>query len=237
MTNVTVTDAVGSDPKALEDQASVAAKSLITALDKAVHMQTGVIENYLAWLRRKNPDASPAEIQALLDKHFLRLATGSGAGVGVTAAIPGIGFLTGALAIGAESLVYLDAAAFYTVASAHLRGVDIKHPERRRALILVVLLGTAGTAIVDATVGDISRRQKAPAVAISRFSIRNLMEVNDRMLRYAVKQATKQFRTTWIGKLLPLGIGAVLGTLANRKLAKKTIGNAHDSLGPVPASF
>ena len=237
MTNVTITDAIGSDPKALEEKAGVAGRSLIAALDKAVHMQTGVIESYIAWLRRKNPEASPAEIQELIDRHFLRLATGSGAGVGVTATIPGIGFLTGALAVGAESLVYLDAAAFYTVASAHLRGVDIKHPERRRALILVVLLGTAGTALVDATVGDISRRQAAPAAAISRFSIRNLMEVNDRMLRYAIKRVTKQFRASWFGKILPLGIGAVLGTLANRKLARKTIGNAHDSLGPLPAGF
>ncbi len=238
-TNKTITDALGSDPSSIEDGAGFGGKYLIPALDKAVHIQTSAIEGYVNWLRRQNPDASPAKIQKLIDRHFLWLATGSGAGVGVAAAVPGIGFVTGAMAIGAESLVFLDAAAFYTVASAHLRGVDINHPERRRALILVVLLGASGTALVDATVGDLSkgRARTAPVSAISRFSVGRLVEVNDRMIRLAVKQVGKKVRSAWLGKLLPLGIGAVLGTIANRKLVKKTVGNAHDSLGPIPAGF
>lgn len=236
-TSTTITDAINSDPQALEDSAGLGGKVLIPALDKAVHMQTSAIAGYVAWLRRKHPDYSPAQLQKLMDKHLKTIATGSGASAGLAAAVPGIGFITGALAVSAESLVFLDAVAFYTVASAHLRGVDISHPERRRALILVVLLGAKGTALVEAAVGDISRKQKAPALSISRFSIAGLADVNNRLMKMAIKRLGKRFRGAWLGKLLPLGVGAVIGTIANRKLATQAIGNAHDSLGPLPSHF
>ncbi|WP_080795550.1 hypothetical protein [Corynebacterium pacaense] len=201
-------------------------RQLVAALDRAVQIQSGVIEGYVRRLRRKHPEASPAELQNLIDKHFMRAVSGTGAGVGMAAAVPGIGFFTGALAIGAESAVFLDAVALYTAASAHLRGVDIGDPERRRALILVVLLGAAGTALVDPG----ARRRGVPAVAsISRFSTKRLVEVNGRLLRMALRR----FRFTWLGKIMPLGIGAVLGLMANRRLARRALRNTYESLGPL----
>ena len=53
----------------------------------------------------------------------------------------------------------------------------------------------------------------------------------------SIKRLGKRFRGVWLGKILPLGVGAVIGTLANRKLAAKAIGNAQTSLGPVPANW
>lgn len=234
--NNTITDAVSSDPQTLEDNAGLGGKLLIPALDKAVHIQTGSIEKYVAWLKKKNPEHSPQQLQKLMDGHLKKLATGSGASVGLTAAIPGIGFLTGALAVGAESLVFLDAVAFYTMASAHLRGVDISHPERRRALILVVLLGAQGSALVDAAVGDLGKTPKSPAASISRFSIGGLADINNRLLRMAIKRMGKRFRGAWLGRILPLGVGVVIGTVTNRKLASKAIAHAHQSLGPLPSA-
>lgn len=231
-----ITDALNSDPQALEDSAGLGGRLLIPALDKAVHMQTSAIAGYVTWLKRKNPDHSPQQLQQLMDRHLKTIATGSGASVGLTAAVPGIGFITGALAVGAESLVFLDAVAFYTMASAHLRGVDIAHPERRRALILVVLLGAKGSALVNAAVGEMGTK-KAPATSISRFSIAGLADVNGRLMKMAVKRLGKRFRGAWLGRILPLGVGAVIGTITNRKLASKAISNAQESLGPLPKSF
>lgn len=233
---ITITDAVNSDPQSLEDNAGLGGRLLIPALDKAVHIQTSAIEGYVAWMKRRNPDHSPEQIQKLMDRHLKSIATGSGASVGLTAAIPGIGFITGALAVGAESLVFLDAVAFYTMASAHLRGVDISHPERRRALILVVLLGAQGTAVVNAAVGDLSKNRTSSAASISRFSLSGLADVNSRLLRMAINRLGKRFRGAWIGRILPLGVGAVVGTIANRKLASKAITHAHQSLGPLPTN-
>ncbi|GAB3080558.1 hypothetical protein [Corynebacterium aquatimens] len=231
-----IVDAIGSDPAALEANATPLGKAFISALDRAVHMQSGVIKAYVNRLRRKNPEASPAEIQEMMDTLFLRAATGTGAGAGTAAAIPGIGFITGAAAIAGESLVFVDLAALYTVGSAYLRGVDITDEERRKAIVLVVLLGTQGSAIVDALVGP--NAQKIPTRAtLSRFSGPTLAQANNMLARTAMKSMNKKLRRMWIGKIMPLGIGAVAGTMANRKLANTVIKNVGTNLGAVPGEF
>ncbi len=227
-----VTDAFGSDSQALIAESGMAGKILVNSLDRVVHLQHSAIIGYVDWLRSKNPEASPAEIQDLMNKHFVRLATGSGAGAGTAAAIPGIGFVTGALTISAESLVFLDAAAFYTVASAYLRGADITDPERRKALILVALSGSQGTALVDASLTATSS-----VSAISRMSPGNVREVNNQLVKIALNQISKRMKQAWIGKIMPMGIGAVLGTMANRKLAAKVVHSTSESLGALPSAF
>ena len=82
-----------------------------------------------------------------------------------------------------------------------------------------------------------SARERPSASTLARFSAPKLGEVNNRLMRTALKQVTKKFRRAWLGKIMPLGIGAILGTVANRKLAKNVITNSRESLGPVPASF
>jgi len=234
----TIVDGIGSDPQALEANAGAAGKALIRALDKAVSFQSSAIEGYVERLRRKNPEATPGEIQEIVDKHFLRIATGTGAGAGAAAAIPGIGFFTGAAAIAGESVVFLDAAAWYTMASAALRGVDISDKERRKALILVSLLGAKGSAVVDAFVGDVGKSKGLPTMStVARFSAPRLTEVNNRLVRMALKNLSKRLRRAWLGKIMPLGIGAVAGVVANRKLSRAVISNTRESLGMVPASF
>ena len=235
--NRIVLDAISSDPKALHDQAGTTGRMLITALDKAVAMQTSVVEKYTDHLREKN--ASTADLQHMLDNHFMYLATGTGASVGLTSALPGIGLMTGLAAVSTESMVFVDAATFYTIASAHLRGVDIRDSERRRALILVTLIGSAGTALVDAAIGDLGKQyaqaqqKTTAATALSRFGMARVKELNGRLLSLATKRLGKSVRNAWLGKLMPLGIGAVIGTVANRKLAKSVIANAQESLGPL----
>lgn len=232
---------LGSDTQDLEKQLGGVGKALISALDRAVSMQTSTIENYIGYMRRKNPDASPAEIQKLVDKHFTRLASGTGASAGAASAIPGIGFATGTAAIAGESVLFLDAAAFYTVASAYLRGVDIRDPERRRALVLLTLLGAKGVAVIEALVGDISNPGEgaslSPATMLGKFSGPTLSNVNNRLTRMALKRVSKRMMRSWVGKIMPLGIGAVLGGIANRRLAGALTDNTAESLGPVPAQF
>lgn len=224
------------DPATIEKNATIWGRSFIRGLDRAVRLQSGVIRAYVDHLRRSNPDASPAEIQAIMDKHFLYAASGTGAGAGGAAAIPGIGFFTGAAAIAGESLVFVDLAAVYTVGSAYLRGVDISDAERRRAIVLMVLSGSQGAAIVDTLIGP--NAQKVPSVAmVSKFSGPTLSQANSLLTRQLLKSMKKRLRRMWIGKLMPLGIGAVAGTMANRGLAKKVIDGIGPNLGQPPAEF
>lgn len=234
----TVTDGQGSDPEALERNTSAAGKLLIKVLDRAAGMQTGAINKYIDFLRSRHPDATPQELQQILDKHFLNLVSGSGGTAGAAAVLPGIGFFTGAATISAESLLFLDIAAFYTMASAKLRGVDIQSPQQRRGLILLALLGSKGTAIVDTMIGDTAGFAGLPSAAsLARLSAPKVQNINNRLLKVALKQVKKRFRAAWLGKLMPLGIGAAIGLFTNRKLAKKFIDNARESLGALPAHF
>lgn len=235
-TEAIIQDVLTADPKRLEEEAGPIGRAFISAVDKAVHLQSGAIRAYVHWLRRSNPDASPKEIQDVMAKHFRNTVSGTGAGAGATAAVPGIGLVTGTAAIVGESVLFLDLAAFYTVASAYLRGWDIKDPERRRAMVLTTLTGTQGVAIVETFLSD--EKSDLPSKnMLARFSGPGLQEANNILTRFAMRSLNKKMRRAWLGKLLPLGIGAIAGTAANRKLADVVITNAAEALGPAPAGF
>lgn len=215
------------------DESNRITQGFLGAIDKIVSVQSSVIINYVEGVKKRNSDASPAQLQALIDKHFMNIITGTGAAAGASAAIPGIGLVTGAATIGAESLVFLEAAAWYILASAHLRGDDIRDKERRRALVLVVLTGSQGSALVDTFVGDVTSLSGVTSAAtLSRFSGPTLSGLNGRLTKLFMKQATKKLKWAWVSKLLPMGVGAVLGTTANRKLGRQVIDHANTQLSP-----
>ena len=231
-----IEEALREDPTQLEKDAGPLGRAFIGAVDKAVQLQTSTIRTYVDWLRRQNPDATPAEIQKLMDKHLKNTVTGTGAGVGAAAAVPGIGLFAGAAAVAGESVLFLDLAAFYAVASAYLRGEDIEDPERRRALVLSLLMGTKGLAIVDAMLGDDAGKIPGKST-LAKFSGPTLANTNSVLERIAMRSMRKTLRRAWLGKLMPLGIGAIAGTTANRKLADGVINNVQSGLSAMPAAF
>lgn len=237
-----VTDAVGSDPKALEKETGVAGRALIKALDTAMGWQTSAITGYVKQLHARNLGETPAEIQERIDKHFMAFVTGTGGAAGGASVVPGIGFITGLGAIAVESVVFLEAAAWYTLASASLRGIDITEKERRRSLILVTLLGSEGTALVAAAMGDQPLRKQSPtkdpaAQLITRMGIPQLGGLNKVMFKQIQKRIAKSTRLAILGKLMPMGIGAVIGAGANRKLGKVLLESNRKSLGAVPRDW
>ena len=231
-----IEEALREDPAQLEKDAGPLGRAFIGAVDKAVQLQTSTIRTYVDWLRRQNPDATPAEIQKLMDKHLKNTVTGTGAGVGAAAAVPGIGLFSGAAAVAGESVLFLDLAAFYAVASAYLRGEDIADPERRRTLVLSLLMGTKGLAIVDAMLGDDAGKIPGKST-LAKFSGPTLANTNNVLERIATRSMRKTLRRAWLGKLMPLGIGAIAGTTANRKLADGVIDNVQSGLSAMPAAF
>ena len=231
-----IDEALREDPAQLEKDAGPLGRAFIGAVDKAVQLQTSTIRTYVDWLRRQNPDATPAEIQKLMDKHLKNTVTGTGAGVGAAAAVPGIGLFSGAAAVAGESVLFLDLAAFYAVASAYLRGEDIADPERRRTLVLSLLMGTKGLAIVDAMLGDDAGKIPGKST-LAKFSGPTLANTNNVLQRIATRSMRKTLRRAWLGKLMPLGIGAIAGTTANRKLADGVIDNVQSGLSAMPAAF
>ena len=211
-------------------------RAFINAVEKAVQLQTSTIRGYVDWLRRQDEDATPAQVQERMDAHFRNTVSATGAGVGAAAAVPGVGLITGSAAVAGESVLFLDLAAFYTVASAYLRGDDPEDPEQRRSMVLTVLADAEGLAVVDTFVGENATRLPSRST-LNRFAGPGMAEANGMLARSAMKTVRKRMRRAWIGKMLPLGLGAIAGTTANRKLADAIIDRVSGSLAPVPKNF
>lgn len=213
---------------------------ILSTLDRAVGIQASTISKYVDGVIEKNPNVSMDTRQGVIDDHFLKIVTGTGAGAGGAAAIPGIGFATGTAAIAAESVVFLEAATWYILASAKLRGIAIEDKELRRALVLMVLSGSRGTAIVDTFFTEAADApgaatatrpgSLASAAALTRFSAPTLQGLSGRLAKTFTKKVVGRFKWAWLSKLLPLGLGAVAGGIANRKLARRVMDNVHTQL-------
>jgi len=222
-------------PDRVPAEASGPAAAVVTAaLRRAIRGQAGAARAYVRQLRRAHPDESPARIRERLDSRFLTAVTASGAAVGAAAAVPGIGTVVAFGAVGAESLVFLEAAAFYTMAVAEVHGIDVREGEHEELLVMTVMLGASGTAILANAVGPSGG---AGSLASRSLHVPGLKEINRRMLsRFARKFAVKRAGLA-VGKLAPAGLGAAVGGWGNRRLGRTVVETADATFGASPKEW
>ena len=55
------------------DESNRITQGFLGAIDKIVSVQSSVIISYVEGLKKRNSDASPAQLQALIDKHFMNI--------------------------------------------------------------------------------------------------------------------------------------------------------------------
>ncbi|MCT1639072.1 hypothetical protein [Dietzia cinnamea] len=222
-------------PDRVPAEASGPAAGVVTAaLRRAIRGQAGAARAYVRQLRRAHPDESPARIRERLDSRFLTAVTASGAAVGAAAAVPGIGTVVAFGAVGAESLVFLEAAAFYTMAVAEVHGIDVREGEHEELLVMTVMLGASGTAILANAVGPSGG---AGSLASRSLHVPGLKEINRRMLsRFARKFAVKRAGLA-VGKLAPAGLGAAVGGWGNRRLGRTVVETADATFGASPKEW
>ena len=128
-------------PAVIDDDPSAAARALSQIIERGARVQAPAVKAYVERLRSSNPNATPAEIVRKLEKHYLAAVMASGAAVGSAAAFPGIGTLAALSAVAGETVVFLEATAVFVLAVAEVHGIPAEHRERRRALVLAVLVG------------------------------------------------------------------------------------------------
>nr|WP_240393893.1 hypothetical protein [Corynebacterium lactis] len=105
---------------------------------------------------------------------------------------------------------------------------------------MAALSGAEGTALVASLLGEDSLRKRSKVSVgslISRLGLPQLGTVNKLLLNQAKKRLMKNARLALIGKLMPFGIGAVLGATANRKLGNTVLDSTRVSLGPLPTDW
>ncbi|KAA0079497.1 hypothetical protein CIW52_28800 [Mycolicibacterium sp. P9-64] len=216
------------------DHPSAAARALSQIIERGARVQAPAVKAYVERLREHDPQATPAEIVGKLEKHYLAAVMASGAAVGSAAAFPGIGTLVALSAVAGETVVFLEATAVFVLATAEVYGIPADHRERRRALVLSVLVGDDGRHAVADLLG--ARRTSGAWISDGAASLPlpAVSQLNSRLLRYFVKRYTLKRGAIAFGKLLPVGIGAVVGGVGNRLMGRKIIANAKQAFGNPP---
>ena len=105
----------------------------------------------------------------------------------------------------------------------------------RRALLLTTILGDAGGKIV--THGAELTSVSVARALLTRMPMATVRKVNTTMTRKFVRtQLTKQTGLA-IGRVIPFGIGMVVGVAGARALGKDVIAGARKAFGPAPLAF
>ncbi|UGT42212.1 hypothetical protein LTV02_01930 [Nocardia yamanashiensis] len=208
-------------------------KSVEVVLRGGTSVQVPLATRYVGRLRRKHPDRTPADLAGGLETRYLTVVTVSGALAGLSAAVPGVGTLIGLVVSGFESVFFLEASAMYAVSAGTVHGIENLPPKQRRAMVVTVVLGEAGAEMLGKNASQ-SARDWASVVADHLPVIRNIDNALARkfIVSFLAKRAVLLF-----GKTLPAGIGAVIGGVGNRAMAKTVVANARNSFGPPPARW
>ena len=205
------------------------------ALAKAVTIPSSTIHAHVESLRRKHPQATPEQLVRLLEKEYLLVVQSTGGAVGATAAAPAVG--TGvALALTASDVAtFFGASAAFALAVASVHGIEVEDADRRRALLLTTILGDSGTKIV--TDGAELTTVSVARSLLTRMPMATVRKVNTTMTRRFVRtQVTKQTGLAF-GRIIPFGIGLVIGVAGARALGKNVIEGARKAFGPPPLQF
>ncbi len=218
------------------EDSGMSAKMLSNILESSSRVQAPAVRAYVARLRRSNPEASPAEIVAKLEKHYLSAVMASGAAVGSAAAYPGIGTIVALSAVAGETVVFLEATAAFVLAVADVHGIPVEDRERRRYLVLAALVGEDGKGAVKDFLGA-GRTSGAWLAEAELLPLPVVTQLNTKLMHYFVKKYAVKRTAMAFGKLLPVGIGAAVGGGGNRMMGKKIVENARVAFGPAPARW
>jgi hypothetical protein len=213
----------------------VSAKVLKAAVERALRVQQPLVAAHIAKVRKNKPGATPAEVVAALDKQYLLTVGGTGAAAGGVAFVPGVGTAASLATGAAEAVAALDASVLYALAVAEVHGLPMEDVERRRALVLAVVLGEGGTKLMEKVTGSGS---KPWAHELSRaLPLGKLGPVNQTLVRWFVKRYAARQGALAFGRALPLGAGAVIGAVGNVATARAVIHSTRRAFGPPPPAW
>lgn len=203
-------------------------------VDTALRVQRPFAAKYVASVRAKNPGLSDDQLIELIEKRFLTMLTVTGAGVGGAAAMPGIGTIAAVAMTAGEGVAFAEACAFLTLAVADIRGVDMSDPERRRTIMLGVLGGEKGAEIIGKALGKQGAQWSTVLNGVAPDAVVKL--ANSQVKRWIKRKVVARMGGLWAGRLVPFGIGAVIGGVGNRAVARSVIDAEREIFSQAPAA-
>jgi len=208
--------------------------ALRNGVERALRVQQPLVSGHIANIRRKHPTATPAEVITALGKQYQVAVTVTGGAGGALAIIPALGTIASLATASAEALAALNAAVLYTLAVAEVHAMPTDDPERRRALVLGVVVGETGQAVVRKMTGKTGDWAQ---VVTDTLPLAKLGPLNSGLTRWFLKRFLVRQGSLALGRALPLGIGLVIGAVGNYVTAKAVIRSAEHAFGAPPAQW
>lgn len=214
-----------------------------TWLTRAVTVQRPIVLANLRRLRKAHPTLTNRQLAMQLDKEFIRSMTGGGVIIGATAAVPGVGTVTslGLSAVATGS--FLEICALYAQSVAELSGISTEDPQRAKLLVMGVMLGDEGRRLLGELSAQADGRGVGPIGSIVPMSsLASSSAGASTMASLVSQQLKKQFvrrffirrGASMFARAVPFGIGAVVGGVGNRVLARQITTAAHKVFGELP---
>jgi hypothetical protein len=205
---------------------------------RAVEIQRPFVLAYVRRLQRKHPRASSARLAEILERDYLRAVTGGGAIVGATAVVPGVGTVASLGLSAAATVGFLEATALYATSLAELHGIRLTNPEKASTMVMAIMLGEEGTALLGTLSGQAMGKgtsaTKAWGNALSKSMPTGFGAIRSKIQKAFLKNLLKRQGSALLGRALPFGIGAVVGGAGNLMMGRAVVSNAKEAFGPMP---
>ncbi|CAN5230348.1 hypothetical protein BH11ACT4_BH11ACT4_11750 [soil metagenome] len=221
---------------------AVSNRFVVRGIDRVLTVQRPVVLAHIRSIRRSRPNATPEEIVRTLERRFLAAVTTGGALVGASAAVPAIGTGASLALSGVETAGFLEASALFAQSVTEVHGIVVEDPDRARALVMTMVLGTAGSDLVKQMAGQVAGTAPARTQFWGEMVTKSLPRtvigpIGDRIRTTFMKKFAVAQGTNVVGRLIPFGIGAVIGGGGNHLLGRQIVRAAREGFGPAPATF
>ncbi len=214
----------------------------VNGFDRLLTTQRPVVLGHIRGIRKRHPLATPSRVIQILERRYLAAVTAGGAGVGVAAVIPGVGTGISLALSGVETVGFLETTALFAQSVTEVHGIAITDPDRARTIVMAMMLGTSGAELVR----NLAAQATGKGVPQSRFwgdvIGKNVPQafmapIADRMKKAFLGRFARNSATGAAGRLLPFGVGAVVGGTANNMLGRRVVTSSRLAFGPAPAIF
>nr|WP_232842384.1 hypothetical protein [Terrimesophilobacter mesophilus] len=214
----------------------------VRGFDRLLTTQRPAVLAHIRSIRKRHPDASPARVIQILERRYLTAVTSGGAGVGAAAVIPGVGTGISLVLTGVETAGFLETTALFAQSVAEIHGVAVTDPDRARTIVMAMMLGTSGADLVrnlaaQATGNGVPQTKFWGDVIGRNVPQAFVGQIADRMQKAFIRRFTRNTATGAVGRILPFGIGAVVGGTANNMLGRKVVASSRTAFGPPPTGF
>lgn len=216
---------------------------VVKAFDRLLSVQRPVVIANIKAVRRLRPNATPEQVLRVLEREYLAAVTTGGAAVGASAVIPGVGTGAALALSGVETAGFLEASALFAQSVSELHGIAVREPDRARALVMALMLGEGGKKLVKQFAGQLGGRggTARPAfwgeLVTSSLPQTLVTPLVDTLKRRFLRSFITRQSGTVIGRMVPFGIGAVIGGTGNHLLGRRVISSAREAFPPLPTDF